>query len=186
MEKWFENFHIALCEIYACPELKLLRDTKNLMLIRFEIDNGEVDYDKSAIVLIDEIETHLHVELQKRVLPFLTKMFPNVQFIATTHSPFVVTSIENVTVYDLEKNERLETPFFYSYDTVIESFLETSMYSNELKRYFKRYEELCFKERTTEENEEFLQAKAELEIKSIPSTELYIAFQDLEKRRKAL
>jgi predicted ATP-binding protein involved in virulence len=216
LEKWFENFRMALCDIYACPELKLLRDTKNLMfriempgrepfglhemadgysafleiymelLIRFENENGEVDYNKSAIVMIDEIETHLHVELQKRVLPFLTKMFPMVQFIVTTHSPFVVTSLENAIVYDLEKNERLDTPFFYSYDTVVESFLDTSMYSNELKRYFKRYEELCFKKRTAEENEEFLQAKAELEIKSIPSTELYIAFQDLERRRKAV
>jgi len=79
---------------------------------------------------------------------------------------------------------RLEKPSFYSYDTIMESFLDTSMYSNELKRYFERYKELCFKMRTAEENEEFLRAKAELEIRSIPSTELYIAFQDIEKRRK--
>ena len=112
-------------------------------------------------------------------------MFPNVQFIVATHSPFVMTSLENAIVYDLEKHERLEKPSFYSYDTIVESFLDTSMYSNMMKKYFSRYKELCFKERTPDENIEFLQAKTELEIKSIPSTELYIAFQDLEKRRKA-
>jgi len=112
-------------------------------------------------------------------------MFPNIQFIVATHSPFVMTSLENAVVYDLEKNERLENPSFYSCETMVESFLDTSTYSNELKRYFERYKELCFKQRTTEENEEFLRAKAEFEIRSIPSTELYIAFQELEKRRKA-
>lgn len=47
-------------------------------------------------------ETHLHVELQKRALPFLTRIFPNVQFVVTTHSPFVVTSLSNAVVYSLE------------------------------------------------------------------------------------
>ncbi|MCL2852468.1 MAG: AAA family ATPase [Defluviitaleaceae bacterium] len=216
LSKWFDNFLGALQHIYDCQELRLHRDTKNLafriempgrepfalhemsdgytaflniymeLMMRLENTDAVVDYKKSAIVMIDEIETHLHVELQKRVLPFLTQMFPNVQFIIATHSPFVMTSLENAIVYDLEKNERLEKPSFYSYDTVVESFLDTSMYSNELQGYFARYKELCLKERTTEENDEFLQAKAELEIRAIPSTELYIAFQELEKRRKAV
>lgn len=60
-------------------------------------------YDVEGIVLIDEIETHLHVELQKTILPFLTKVFPKIQFIVTTHSPFILTSMEDTIVYDLEK-----------------------------------------------------------------------------------
>ena len=213
---WFENFLSALREIYNCQDLILQRDAKNLifkiempgyepfglheladgyaafldiymeLLMRLESEEAVVEYDTPAIVMIDEIETHLHVELQKRVLPFLTKMFPNIQFIVATHSPFVMTSLENAVVYDLEKNERLEKPSFYSYKTIVESFLDTDMYSNQLKAYFERYKELCFKERTPEENIEFLQAKTELEIRSIPSTELYIAFQNLEERRKAV
>ena len=215
LTQWFDNLVNALRYIYDCQELQLHRDTKNLafriempsrepfalhemsdgyraflniymeLLMRMESDGGVVDYEKPAIVLIDEIETHLHVELQKRVLPFLVRLFPNVQFIVATHSPFVMTSLENAVVYDLEKNERLESPSFYSYDTIVESFLGTSMYSNELQRTFTRYKELCLKERTAEENDEFLRTKAELEIKAIPSTELYIAFQELEKARKA-
>jgi len=212
--KWFDNFLAALRNIYDCPDLKLERDAKNLsfkiimpgrepftlnemsdgyaafikimmeLLMRLESEDAVVDFDKPAIVLIDELETHMHVELQKRALPFLTKMFPNVQFIVATHSPFVITSLENAIVFDLEKRERLENPSFYAYDTVVESFLDTSMYSDELQKYFKRYKALCLKERTPEENEEFRRAKVELEIRAIPSTELYIAFHELEAKRK--
>jgi predicted ATP-binding protein involved in virulence len=74
------------------------------LLMRFESNDGIVDYNQSAIVLIDETETHLHVELQKQALPFLTKMFPCVQFVVSTHSPFVITSLPNAVVYDLERN----------------------------------------------------------------------------------
>jgi len=42
----------------------------------------------SGIVVIDEIDLHLHIELQKEILPKLIKLFPKVQFIITSHSPF--------------------------------------------------------------------------------------------------
>ncbi len=41
-----------------------------------------------GIVIIDEIDLHLHIELQQKVLPQLIKLFPKVQFIISTHSPF--------------------------------------------------------------------------------------------------
>ena len=89
-------------------------------------------------------------------------MIPNVQFIVATHSPFVITSLPNAVVYDLEKHEHLDNPSYYSYEAVVESFLDTDMYSVDMKRQFERYKEFCFKERTLEENEEFLRAKTEL------------------------
>jgi predicted ATP-binding protein involved in virulence len=214
-KSWFDRFEQNLREIYDCQELELKPDMKNLgffvempgrepfglhqmsdgykalleivmeLLVRFENTDGIVDYDQSAIVLIDEIETHLHVELQKRALPFLTKMFPSVQFIVATHSPFVITSLSNAVVYDLEKRESLENPSYYSYESVTESFLDTDMYSEEMKQQFDRYKELCFKNRTDEENEEFLKAKTELERMAPVSKELFIAFQNLERQRKA-
>jgi predicted ATP-binding protein involved in virulence len=156
------------------------------LLMRFGDENGNVEYDTPAIIFIDELEAHLHVELQKRALPFLTKMFPNVQFIVSTHSPFVITSIPDAVVFDLEKKETLENPSLYSYETVVESFLDTSMYSQAMLQYFNRYKELCFKERTSEENEEFRRAKAELELMAPAMKELYIAFNELEAERKRL
>jgi len=46
-----------------------------------------------AIVLIDEIDVHLHPKWQRRIVPALEELFPNCQFIATTHSPFVIQSV---------------------------------------------------------------------------------------------
>ena len=43
-----------------------------------------------AIILIDEIDVHLHPKWQRRIVPALELLFPNCQFIATTHSPFVI------------------------------------------------------------------------------------------------
>ncbi len=55
-----------------------------------------------GLVLIDEPETHLHVALQKRVLPLLTEVFKNIQFVVATHSPYVLNSVKDMVVYDME------------------------------------------------------------------------------------
>lgn len=50
--------------------------------------------DGSAIVLIDEIDLHLHPKWQRTVIEKLTMTFPNCQFIATTHSPQVISAVK--------------------------------------------------------------------------------------------
>lgn len=45
-----------------------------------------------GVVLIDEIDVHLHVSWQQRIGPWLTRHFPNIQFIVTTHSPYICQS----------------------------------------------------------------------------------------------
>ncbi|MDR0356731.1 MAG: AAA family ATPase, partial [Deltaproteobacteria bacterium] len=55
---------------------------------------GQTVLHSQAIVLIDEIELHLHPSWQQTVLPTLLRIFPNAQFIVTTHSPQILTSIE--------------------------------------------------------------------------------------------
>lgn len=47
-----------------------------------------------GIVLVDEIDKHLHIKLQKEILPRLIAMFPNIQFIASSHSPFLGLGLE--------------------------------------------------------------------------------------------
>ncbi|MFA0498706.1 AAA family ATPase, partial [Vibrio sp. 10N.222.46.A1] len=74
----------------------------------------------TGIVLIDEIDAHLHVSLQKKILAFLKNAFPKVQFIVTTHSPFVVSSVDDAVIYDLSKREQVEDLSMYSYESVLE------------------------------------------------------------------
>ena len=50
----------------------------------------------NGIVLVDEIELHLHPEWQKSVLPRLLQTFPNVQFVVTTHSPLVLAQLNSL------------------------------------------------------------------------------------------
>ena len=79
------------------------------LIIRMEKQlNRSFDFSISGIVLIDEIETHLHLELQKNVMKLLTTVFPNIQFIVSSHSPFILNSLDNVVIYDLEKKVFVE------------------------------------------------------------------------------
>ncbi|WP_447507976.1 AAA family ATPase [Acinetobacter lactucae] len=57
-------------------------------------DAAEEPFKGQGIVLIDEIELHLHPSWQQRIVLILRKSFPNIQFIVTTHSPHVITTVE--------------------------------------------------------------------------------------------
>ena len=75
--------------------LKLWAD----LTIRVEIAAAESS--APGFALIDEPELHLHPELEERIMPFLVAMFPTVQFFVATHSPAVISSIDNAIVFDL-------------------------------------------------------------------------------------
>ena len=57
-----------------------------------------------AILLIDEIENHLHPTWQRRVIPALLEHFPGLQIFATTHSPFVVAGLKKGQVHLLSRD----------------------------------------------------------------------------------
>jgi predicted ATP-binding protein involved in virulence len=56
----------------------------------------------NGIVMIDEVDLHLHPEWQQKVLGMLTKAFPKIQFVITTHSPIVLGSVKEGQVILLE------------------------------------------------------------------------------------
>lgn len=58
-----------------------------------------------GIVLIDEIDLHLHPEWQKNIVADLKRVFPKIQFIVTTHSPFIVQSLTKEELIILDKEE---------------------------------------------------------------------------------
>jgi predicted ATP-binding protein involved in virulence len=67
--------------------------------------NSENPLHEPAIVLIDELDLHLHPEWQRKIIKFLSEQFPKTQFIATTHSPLIVQSADNINLILLEKEE---------------------------------------------------------------------------------
>lgn len=178
IDDWFEKFEKRLKNIFDFDSLKLKFDRKSYnfeiitnefepfnfnnlsdgysaiisivseLILRMEAHNVKT-YDLEGIVIIDEIETHLHVDLQKKILPFLTDFFPRIQFIVTTHSPFVLSSISNATICDLETKIVTTDLSNYSYDALIESYFKTDKYSNEIKVKIKEFEKLIEKDDLT-------------------------------------
>lgn len=105
IDNWFSNFESNLFKLFENEKMQLQFDRKRYnfniiendkepytlnqlsdgysailsivteLIMRME-EHGTKSYDIQGIVLIDEIETHLHIELQKNVLPFLISFFP--------------------------------------------------------------------------------------------------------------
>ncbi len=69
-----------------------------------------------GIVLIDEIDMHLHPTWQRSVIGNLNKTFPNCQFILTTHSPIVISETPNLLVYALDDGEITRLNNLYGMD----------------------------------------------------------------------
>lgn len=76
----------------------------------------------SGIVLIDEIDLHLHPSWQRHIVEDLHRTFPKIQFIATTHSPFIVQSLRMGKLLNLDPQEPSEY-----YDQSIEDITENVM-----------------------------------------------------------
>lgn len=102
----------------------------------------------TGIVLIDEVDMHLHIKLQKEILPKLFDLFPNIQFIVSSHSPFLNigladTSSERSQIIDLDNNGITCTP--------TNNHLYNEVYNlmvNENNQFAQRYHQL---ERTLKE-----------------------------------
>lgn len=95
-----------------------------------------------GIVLIDEVDKHLHIKLQKEVLPKLFKLFPNIQFIVSSHSPFLNMgladeAIGRTQIIDLDNNGIVCEPTNNDlYKEVYEMMI------NENQRFADRYKNL--------------------------------------------
>lgn len=142
-------------------------------------------YNVEGVVLIDELETHLHIELQKKIMPFLTTFFPRIQFIVTTHSPYILNSVSNAKAYDLENCVELENPSLYSSEGLAEGYFGADEYADSLKEKIKRYQYLVEKADPTEQ-ERAERAKLRSELKNIPrgmAPEARERFDEIEGKR---
>lgn len=78
-----------------------------------------------GVVLIDEIEQHLHPQWQRRIVQILPKVFPNIQFLVTTHSPIVCNSVRPSELLVLRDGEALSaTAYGWSVQDVLREVFE--------------------------------------------------------------
>lgn len=126
------------------------------------------DFNLPGIVLIDEIETHLHLELQKNIMPLLTTIFPNIQFVVTSHSPFILGSVEDVVIYDLENKKLVKDGLNnVPYDGIVEGYFGADKLSGSLRQKFSRYKELV-KKKSLSDDEMGEIAELEFYLDEIP------------------
>lgn len=212
IKAWFENFERILSMFFEDKDLELKFNYKDYsfnintqgksfkftelsdgfiaildivadLILRMQANgNLSTEFNKPGIVLIDEIETHLHLQLQKIILPMLTTLFPNIQFIVTSHSPFVLSSLSNATAYDLEHHEPITNLTEYSYQALTEGYFGVSTDSDYARQRYNELEALLKKDRLSE-GELITMKQIYEDYKKIPeaiSPELVGAYRQLE------
>jgi hypothetical protein len=108
------------------------------------VRHGEGSPEKSlsqikGIVIIDEIDTHLHTILQYNVLPQLISTFPHVQFIITTHSPLFILGMKNkfgedgFDIIDMPLGTKITTERFNEFENAYKIFTTTKQYEEDIQ-----------------------------------------------------
>lgn len=97
-------------------------------------------FDLSAVVLIDEIDEHLHLKWQLVIVKKLREIFPNIQFIMTTHSPTIIQGASDdaiiYRVYRKEGNTEVSEPYYRKdlNDLMVNALVTSSMFGLENSR----------------------------------------------------
>jgi len=99
------------------PMKELSSGEKNLILLVADIARRisslilDIDYPNQGIVLIDEIDLHLHPSWQRAILPALKNTFPSIKFIITTHSPQVLSSCSSNEIFQIVRGDNNLTEY---------------------------------------------------------------------------
>lgn len=89
-----------------------------------------------GIVLIDEVDLHLHPKWQRSLIRQLSETFPNCQFVLTTHSPLVISDAKDVLVYVLNDGELHEHKGLYGLDAnqVLLEVMDTDIRNSDVQK----------------------------------------------------
>ncbi len=137
----------------STPFNQLPQGYKRIFSIVFDIANRAYflnsNCNPSGIVIIDELELHLHPSIAQEILNSLKTSFPNIQFVASTHSPLVITNFkqdENNVIFRLSeekgnyKNTQLEDLYGIDYNSGLRDWMETPYRKFRIGELKKAYE----------------------------------------------
>lgn len=98
-----------------------------------------------GIVVIDEIELHLHTKLQKEVLPKLIKLFPKIQFIITTHAPLFLLGMQETfgdgsyEIFEMPTATKIDVERFSEFQRAYEYFKTTATYQRDAEKALQKF-----------------------------------------------
>lgn len=108
---------------------------RRLALLNPSLDNS---LEGEGVVMIDEVDLHLHPKWQHDLIDKLVATFPNVQFILTTHSPHVISDRNDILLYSLDDGELTEMPNVYGEDanTVLTKIFDVDIRDSKVEEQF--------------------------------------------------
>ncbi|MFY7911523.1 MAG: AAA family ATPase [Emticicia sp.] len=137
-------------------------------------------FEREFILFLDEIEVHLHPSWQRKILPVVQKLFKNAQIFITTHSPFIVNSVDGAYIYELKLDEdghcKSEKPTISSTSMPIDEVLNeiydiepTQMYGQTVEHEIEDFQtelEKAYKKDKDFDKKELLSRARKLALKS--------------------
>ena len=137
-----------------------------------------------GVVLIDEVDLHLHPQWQRRLIRQLTETFPNCQFILTTHSPLVISDTKDVLCYVLDDGELEERNGLYGLDAnqVLLNVMDTDARNSEIQDRLDRLLDLLQDKKLKEAKALFDDLSADLPPGHIELTKAALLIRKLELR----
>lgn len=140
--------------------------------------------DGNGIVLIDEVDLHLHPQWQRSLIRQLTKTFPNCQFILTTHSPLVISDTKDVLCYVLDDGVLEERNGLYGLDAnqVLLSVMDTDVRNSEVQARLDKLLELLQDKQLKAAKALFEELSADLPPGHIELTKAALLIRKLELR----
>lgn len=138
----------------------------------------------TGVVLIDEVDLHLHPKWQRRLIHQLTDTFPNCQFILTTHSPLVISDTKDILCYVLDDGELEERNGLYGLDAnqVLLSVMDTDVRNSKVQARLDRMLELLQDKKLKEAKALFEELSIDLPPGHIELTKAALLIRKLELR----
>ncbi|MDR9877059.1 AAA family ATPase [Pseudomonas allii] len=137
-----------------------------------------------GVILIDEVDLHLHPKWQRRLIHQFTETFPNCQFILTTHSPLVISDTKDVLCYVLDDGELEERNGLYGLDAnqVLLSVMDTDVRNSDVQDRLDRLLDLLQDKKLKEAKTLFEELSLDLPPGHIELTKAALLIRKLELR----
>ena len=138
----------------------------------------------NGVVLIDEVDMHLHPQWQRRLIHQLTETFPQCQFILTTHSPLVISDTKNVLCYVLDEGQLKEQNGLYGLDAnqVLMSVMNTEVRNSDVQGRLDRLLDLLHGNKLNEAKALFEELSSELPSGHIELAKAALLIRKMELR----
>lgn len=170
--------------------IKIVADIATRMCILNPYLTEETLRRTPGVVIIDELDLSLHPSWQRRIVNTLTGIFPKVQFICASHSPFIVQSLRDGQLISMEGKVEEEYSG-QSIEDIAEDIMgvENPQYSDEKQKMYELAEQYYMKLETVENREELQRLKSELDVLTArfgdnPAYYAYLKQKYLEKAMK--